>query len=353
MSINRKSIIIFSILIGAGIIGLFIYHKSAQDTSVEPSALVSLAPVQSMPINKSLSTYGTVDFSPEYSKQLTVQNEALIVHVFVVQGQRVKKDDPLLQLAPSANANLNMKNANLEVNFAKKEVERLTKLRSQFLATNAEVQTATQNLAKAEAALNNLNTQQQNEAGKVFRATEDATVITVNVQPGQIANASSTLLTLGDQNHVSIKLGVEDEDLSSVQIGQPVTITPLYKQAKSFTGSVTRITGVIDLTTGLVNVIVPIDNAAELIPGSLVHGEITIQQKAAALTVPRNAVLYNNDKAYVYVANNGKAEQRMVTVGDDNGKYVEVSKGLAPNEKVVVLGNYELQNGMALRMEQP
>jgi membrane fusion protein (multidrug efflux system) len=102
-----------------------------------------------------------------------------------------------------------------------------------------------------------------------------------------------------------------------------------------------------------VNVIVPIDNAAELIPGSLVHGEITIQQKAAALTVPRNAVLYNNDKAYVYVANNGKAEQRMVTVGDDNGKYVEVSKGLAPNEKVVVLGNYELQNGMALRMEQP
>jgi membrane fusion protein (multidrug efflux system) len=335
-----------------GIVGYYIYHRSASDQSNEPSALVKTATVKTMPIKKELSTYGTVDFAPEYNNQLTVQNEALVERVYVIAGQRVAKNDPLLQLAPSANANLNMQNATLEVAFAKKEIDRIKKLRSQYLATNAEVQVAMQNLSKAEATLQNFNLIQTNETGKIFRATSDSTIISVNVQPGQIAPAASTLLTLTDRNHVSVKLGIEDEDLSSIVLGQAATITPLYKQAKSFTGNVSRITGEIDPTTGLVNIIVPIDNAAELIPGSLVHGIILIQKKPDAISIPHTAILYENEKAYVYVVNNRKAEQRWIRVGEDNGKFAEVTAGLKTDEDVVIVGNYELQNGMAVRLEQ-
>ena len=61
--------------------------------------------------------------------------------------------------------------------------------------------------------------------------------------------------------------------------------------------------------------------------------------------------LYQGGKAYVFVVQSGKAVRQWVDAGEDDGERVEIRSGLAANESVVVLGNYELQDGMAVKAQ--
>jgi RND family efflux transporter MFP subunit len=339
------------LVIIATVIILIRHFKSKED--IIPSASVQVSIAQYMPMSKSLTVYGTVSFPLEQTQQISVQNEVRVLQIFVTQGQRVNKNDPLLQLTPSGNAKLTFENAKTSVEFAKKELDRLLKLRVQFLATNADIQVATQNLTKAEAELRNLQTQQQNENGNILRSNSDGIVLAVNVQTGQIVPPNTALLSFASDDKRQIRLGIENEDLAEVHLGQQVIITPLQNEKLEFIGYIKNITGQIDPNTGLIDVIVLLDKAPELISGSMVRGRIIIKHTSNTIAIPRSAVLYLQDKPYIFVAVNGKAQQRWITVGDDNGQFVSILSGLKVNEKVVVVGNYELTDGMVLRMELP
>jgi len=331
---------------------LIIRHFKSTEETV-PSAAVQVAIAQYVPMSKSLTVYGTVSFPSEQIQQISIQNEAVVLQIFVTPGQHVKKNDLLLQLAPSGNAKMTYEDAKIAVDFATKELNRLTKLRRQFLATNAEVQTATQNLAKAQTELNNLQIQQQNEQGNTLRANSDGVILAVNVQAGQIVSPNTALLSVAGDDKRQVRLGVENEDLEQIRVGQQVIITPLQNEKLKFIGYIKNITSEIDPNTGLIDIIVPLDKASELIAGSMVRAEIIMKPASKTLAIPRGAILYQQDKPYIYVAVNGKAQQRWVTIGEDNGQFVSILSGLKANEQVVIVGNYELTDGMALRVEHP
>ena len=157
-------ITIFIVIAIIILISLFFNHGTQEQTR-NPSALVQIVKPKVMPMAKTLIAYGTTNVAPEHIQQITIQNEAMVQQIFVTQGQHVNVGDPLLKLSTTASSSLNLENAKIAADFAKKELDRLEKLRAQYLATNADVQTAKQNLVKSEAALSNLNQQQQNETG--------------------------------------------------------------------------------------------------------------------------------------------------------------------------------------------
>jgi multidrug efflux pump subunit AcrA (membrane-fusion protein) len=53
-------------------------------------------------------------------------------------------------------------------------------------------------------------------------------------------------------------------------------------------------------------------------------------------------------KPYAYVVAGGKAARVELKTGQDDGKRVEVLEGLKAGQQVVVEGNYELEDGMAV-----
>jgi RND family efflux transporter MFP subunit len=232
------------------------------------------------------------------------------------------------------------------MSFAGKELKRISDLRAQFLATNAEVQTAAQNLGKAKIKLNALLSQQK--GGAILNADFLGTIITVNIQAGQVIQANSTLLSYSKGNDREIRLGVDVEDLHSLKNGQDVIIYSLVNEQLHQSSNIKNITGQVDPSTGLIDVVVRLSNAPAFIPGSLVRGEIVTQKKIKQITVPRSAVLYQQNRPYVFVVVNGKAHQRFISVDEDNGQVVSIKQGLHVNEKVVQLGNYELKEGMSV-----
>jgi multidrug efflux pump subunit AcrA (membrane-fusion protein) len=177
MHINKKIVVILL----TGIIVLVIgYFSLKQQNIPEPSVTASVTTEQAQLIHltEQIIAYGTVGFSPDQIKQISLQNETLITNVFVIPGQKITPKAPLIQLSPSNSSKLTTDNAQLNVDFAEKELTRLIGLRKQFLATNAEVQAATQTRDKAQIELLTLQKQQK---GMILNSEFEGTVQSVNV----------------------------------------------------------------------------------------------------------------------------------------------------------------------------
>jgi multidrug efflux pump subunit AcrA (membrane-fusion protein) len=62
------------------------------------------------------------------------------------------------------------------------------------------------------------------------------------------------------------------------------------------------------------------------------------------VAVPRRAVLGSLGRLFVFVENDdGLYEKREVATGIRSGNLVEILEGVLPGEKVVTIGNYQLQ----------
>ncbi|MCC6543597.1 MAG: efflux RND transporter periplasmic adaptor subunit [Nitrospirae bacterium] len=313
--------------------------------------LVRLATVNSIPMSQSITAYGTVEFSPEYTRELSLRGEGIVTRVFVTAGEQVRKGTPLITVRPTANASLEIESARIAKEYSRKDLDRLISLRSSNLATNAEVQAAEQVLAKAEAILANVSKRNIGNSGLTLRSEMNGVVESFSVKEGQIVAPDVVLLHLADPNKLRVRFGVEVEDIEHVREGQRVDITPLYPGASQVKGTISQVYRKVDPDTRLVDAVVPLKTSTGILPGAMVRGEIAIKSGVSALAIPRESVLYKNSRAYVFVADKGKAHLRWVDAGEDNGKFVEIRKGLSAGEMVVTSGNYELDDGMAIRQE--
>jgi hypothetical protein len=130
-----------------------------------------------------------------------------------------------------------------------------------------------------------------------------------------------------------------------------VRVHLLQDRATEQHASVERAGSQIDAQTRLIPVVAKLADSAQVPPGAAVSAQIETGSSEPVLGVPRSAVLWRDGKAYVFVIQSGKAALRWVDAGADDGERIEIRSGLAVNESVVVLGNYELQDGMAVKAQ--
>jgi HlyD family secretion protein len=144
---------------------------------------------------------------------------------------------------------------------------------------------------------------------------------------------------------------MDEVDMGKVRIGQPVRVTSDALPGRSFAGRVTRIAPyVVDQVeegrTFEVEVTLTAPDAAVLVPGASADVEIVLQAKPHVVRVPAYALI--QDKA-VLVVRDGRLVERPVTVGLRNWDVVEITRGVAPGDLVVVsLDRAEVKAGAAV-----
>jgi membrane fusion protein (multidrug efflux system) len=227
----------------------------------------------------------------------------------------------------------------------------LQELKSRQLATNADVQAAEEGLSKAQTVFDQLRKRYVGENGLLLRADKDGVVEAVLTQEGQIAAPGAPLLRLADGNRLRVRLGVEPEDLPKLRVGQVAQVRPLHPGATAVTGKISELFRQVNPRTRLAEAVVPLPARSKILPGVSVRGEIFLRPESRVLAVPRTAVLYDQDKAYVFVVEKGIARRKIVETGRNDGQFIEIRKGLAPGETVVTVGNYELSDGLPVRLQ--
>jgi membrane fusion protein, multidrug efflux system len=99
-------------------------------------------------------------------------------------------------------------------------------------------------------------------------------------------------------------------------------------------------------------VFVSLPSTANFLLDESVTGKITVDT-ARGLIVPRSAVLPAGDGTYtLFTVHNGRAVKHLVRINLENDQEVELKDGgLQIGEQVVVVGNYELKDGMAVKVQ--
>ena len=318
----------------------------------EPVAAVKVAPLAKGTLTEDIVVYGTVVPAPGAVQTISEPFEIQIRRIFATAGQKVAMGEVLFEIDPGPNTSLQLEQAMNNYGLAKETYSNMQQRFDLKLATIQQVLQTKQAFEDARLRLENLKQRGIREKKQVV-ADVGGLVNTVYVREGDIVSASMPLVEIVAQGRFEARLGVEPEDINRLTVHQPVCISSVYMQSsRGVTGWIRAISKSVNPVTRLVDLFVVFPSTAEFLPGEYVQVKITISSKET-LIVPRTAVLPEDDHYVLFTMKDGRAWKQSVHVGLETDKDVEIlSAILQPGDLAVVLGNYELQDGMKIKEEE-
>jgi HlyD family secretion protein len=161
-------------------------------------------------------------------------------------------------------------------------------------------------------------------------------ILARNVEVGQVVSPGSpALFRLAEGGQMEMRAQLSQQDLASMQVGMPATVTPVGAQS-SIAGTVRLVPPVIDPQSRLGEVRIAIPYTPAVKPGGYAEARVTAGSTTAPM-LPQSAVLSDDKGNYVYIVNaKNQVERRDIQIGTVNDNGVTVASGLSGNEEVVL-----------------
>jgi RND family efflux transporter MFP subunit len=323
------------------------------DEHAEPPVVrVKAVPLTKGFVQEPLMAYGTVVAALGKSQVISVPFECRVLQTFVTPGESVETGKLLMQIEPSSETQLLMKQARSELQAALQAAQLAREGFNMKLTTRQDLNAAEQRLKTAQTALQTLIDRGGAEPSKLL-ATAPGVVTQINAQAGQTAAAGSSLLEIVGQKQINVRVGIEFEDVGNLHVGQDVLITPVHNgQGRQAAGKVQLITQQVNPQTRLIDVYVSPQADTRLMLNEYVRCQANLAAQQA-LVVPRSAILPDEDHHVLYTVDQRRAIKHTIEIGIENERQVQIfGEKLEPGQLVVVVGNSELQDGMAVEVEQ-
>jgi RND family efflux transporter MFP subunit len=322
------------------------------------SAPVQIVAARFAPLAQTVRAYGVASMAPADVTDVNVPFTARIARLWVSAGQHVAAGAPLADLAPDPAAVLAYRQASSAADLARGELTRTEKLYEQQLATQSQIAQARKAVSDADQALAAQRQLGAMSAQQRIKAPVEGVVVALSATQGAQIQAGAPLMQLAragggtDGARVRVLLSVEPADSGRVRDGMPVTLRTVTVSSSRTTwqGAVQMVGRAVDPQTQLVNVVVGVtDPGAVILPGARLAADIAISQNEHWI-VPRPAVLRDAQGDYVFQVNQGRAQRVGVTTVVDQGASLGVDGPINRAWPIVATGNYELKDGMAVRI---
>jgi membrane fusion protein, multidrug efflux system len=313
---------------------------------------VKTSPVQTKTFTKTLTGYGRTRPDPVSVTSINLPRSGIIARVLVRAGQLVELGAPLLEFDTSPQASVQFQQAQAALEYARSNLQRREDLFRNQLATRSQVANARKRLADAEVRLQEQRKLGTGQPTQTLRAPFAGVVTKISVSQGDLIQAGSNAMLLARRDSVIVPLGVEPEHAASVRPGMPVVISPVFQSDRTFHSKVSEVHAMINPATRLIDVLVQVklpENTAFPL-GLRMKGTITVF-RTESLAVPRSAVMSDHHGSWIYLVHENRAQKVHVKTGRQEAGMIAVSGSIKAEDEVVVLGNYELEDGMAVRKE--
>lgn len=314
----------------------------------EPSVLVKTTAPRRGAIPDIITTYGSATHGSNATRNIVLRREVEIRRIAVEPGQSVRAGDVLAEVATTPMAAANFQQAVTAYTLATAQRAHAAQLRAQQLATKDQLAQAIKGEADARAQLDALKRSGADRSGETIRASCDGVVSAIAVAQGDQVQPNAPLFTLGCDGATVVAVGLEPGDEARVRTGQKVRLEPLA-HGPAIEGTVGAVGGMIDPRTHLVPSV--IHTPAQALPGANYRALITVGEISGWL-VPRDAVLSDVRGFYVFEVMGNKAHRIEIKPLGTFGNMTAVTGALTPNHPVVTSGNYQLDDGMAVRAPQ-
>jgi membrane fusion protein (multidrug efflux system) len=325
--------------------------QTDQGAANGPIASVKTLPIRMDTIKEHIIVYGSIIPAPGALQTVSMPFETQILGIMVNDGQKVKKGDILVRLQPSPNTLLKVNQARDAYQLQQESFREMQRRFNLKLATNEQLLRAKQALEQAKLQIESL-TKRGIDGQRDISSPVSGLVKKVYAQEGAIISAGNPLVEIVEQNRLQVVLGVEPEDITRVHIGQRVSLTRVTAPASPpVAGQIREISYAVNPSTRMVDVFVALESPMGFLLGESITGKIAIRS-AQGLIVPRSAVLPEGDKHVLFTVKEGRAVKHIVQIGLENaGEYQVSGKNLQAGDRVVIEGNYELSDGMAVTSE--
>lgn len=169
---------------------------------------------------------------------------------------------------------------------------------------------------------------------------------------GQQVEAGAELLNIVNLTTVFLEAKVFEKDLPIVRDSRRASYTATgipgeaYRIGEGGDGRLVTIGQTVDPQTRTVSVIYEIPNPLNrLRDGMFVEITVDTTGGQSVLSVPKQAVVTEQGKTFVYVFKGGEQfEKRIVVLGSEGQEFYEIKQGLKEGERVVVEGIYQLRS---------
>ncbi|HVU88660.1 MAG TPA: efflux RND transporter periplasmic adaptor subunit [Pirellulales bacterium] len=156
------------------------------------------------------------------------------------------------------------------------------------------------------------------------------------------------LLTVARTDLMRDVIQVPDTDVPYVNKGDKATIEIDALPGKTFVGEVSRMASSENPRQKTMRVEVDLPNPDSLLREGMYGGAtIELEPPSEALTVPSSALVEKTDSKHgkIYVVRDGKAQLLSVTLGQDDGRHMEILKGLDAKDQVIVSYRGKIEEG--------
>jgi len=316
-----------------------------------------------IPINYSATIRGRQDIA------IYPQVSGTIFELCVNEGQTVSKGQPLFIIdqvpykAALQTAEANVAAAKAGVATAQLTYDSKKELYAKNVVSQYDLLTAENTLLTAKAQLAQAEAQRVNAANNlsytVVKAPANGVVGTLPYRVGALVSASISkpLTTVSDNSDVYVYFSMTENQLLNLprQYGSIANTLKNMPDVRLVlndgsvydrTGRIESISGVIDTSTGSVQLRAVFPNADGLLHSGGAGSVIVPNIHKDCVVVPQVATFELQNKVYVYKVEDGKATSSMIDVEKiNNGREYIVKSGLTPGDVIVAEGVGLLREG--------
>lgn len=187
-----------------------------------------------------------------------------------------------------------------------------------------------------------------------IRASVSGQVAERFVQQGEYIRENTPVITIVQMNPLKVKTAIQERYAGLVRVGLPVEFSVESAPGQKFIGRVSNVSPSVDLSTRTFPVEILVDNRErKLKPGFFAKGVIFTHRDDNVPAIPEEAISKLAGVSNVYVIENGRARQQMVTLGTRVGNLYELLGGLKGDETLAASNLTLLATGVPVRIVQP
>ncbi|MBN1274433.1 MAG: efflux RND transporter periplasmic adaptor subunit [Candidatus Aminicenantes bacterium] len=323
--------------------------------------LVSVQNLERKNLNSYLILNGVVE--PERTIEIFSRLSAYVKKIVKEEGDYVQEND-ILALLDDTEITIGYKQSKIELEQAKlsyeeekRNYERNKELIKKMLISEQEFQASealtNQREMDYERSLENFKNYELQLNWTKIRSLSSGYITERLIEMGDKVNSNEHVYTIEDFSPLLIRVYAPSADAIHLKPQMETEITTDVLEGKVFEGNVKLINPRIDVQSGTVKVTVETyDESRQLLPGMFVQVKIIVGQKEDILVVPRKALLFKQNKSYVFVLNGRNVEEREVNLGLTEEDEVEIVEGLKEGEVIVVVGVESLKDGQMVEIIQ-
>ena len=270
-----------------------------------------------------------------------------VVQKVIDEGAEVRKGDLVAIIDPRdyENALISSK-ASYQAALSSKE--RIDKLYQEQLATRSQLDDATAmvDMGKAQ-----MDSAKLNFDRCTIRSPISGILNRLYFESGQYMNISDPIAEVLQIGKVKVIIGIPESDVNAVRSVDDYEVKIDALNGKIFQAKKYFLSKSTDSMARLYNLELEIENpSGEILPDMFARVEIVKAEIDNAITIPLFSVITINGENIVYVVKGDIVQSRKIELGMQEGWRVQVTKGLEPNEHVVVVGQRSVNDGQKVNI---